>query len=827
MKRFGNVLSCRAAFGAMVLGPCLCGAHEIAIPAGQGFDGLVRVQTGGALRTAGKLGVTLRAGAYAKNWSFKAGVATAEGLTMRDDGSWPFRIVHENGSLAGEATFAKYPDGRIVAKWTAVPAEDAELNGLVVAGEFDAGAWGGGAVVADGRRVELGRTVGKPHLLSGAYRKLTFVGPDGTERFTLSFAAPQALTFQDDRAFGEIFHTFTLRLHLAGSKVVKGETYALSLSLSGRDAADFRLVRPVTVAAGEDWIPVETRVDVIPGSAVDFSEVIPCRHRPAGTFGRVVAKGGQFEFEGLPGVPQRFAGANVCGPSSVIEERFAAPLAKRLAAVGYNSVRIHNHDWAFCGRQSDGTSLDEGAMRRFDALFAAFKDEGLYVTTDFFVNRKIPWRSCGVDRDGVMSMNDFKVWSQFHEGTFSNFLAHARAFLSRVNARTGLRYADDPALAFVSFVNEANLGNYGVSAIRACPAGAAALESFVAAHGGTADKATLDRFYAARERLFARRVTAFLREEMKCRILTSNMNTWYYTPEIDEVRRTEFDYADQHHYVAHPRYLGKQWSLPAECETGNPLLGPAFGLKGRRLAGVPFACSEWNFCMMNEYRAQAGLAMGLLSASDGWSALWRYAWSDNIGPVVAPDRVPLAFFMIGADPLALATERAVTCLFLRHDGDQLAAAVAAARDGGRLVLDSGRTSGGWTDAGTLDAGFLRATVDTPAAVWASVLDGNSLKTARRILLVHLTEVLNDGMRFGDETRKTILTGGKVPLVARRGRAAVSLDLPAAGWKAYALAPDGRRTGDLPLREENGRLSFTSDVRGPDGKASLYCELTRR
>ena len=42
MKRFGNVLSCRAAFGAMVLGPCLCGAHEIAIPAGQGFDEAVR-----------------------------------------------------------------------------------------------------------------------------------------------------------------------------------------------------------------------------------------------------------------------------------------------------------------------------------------------------------------------------------------------------------------------------------------------------------------------------------------------------------------------------------------------------------------------------------------------------------------------------------------------------------------------------------------------------------------------------------------------------------------------------------------------------------------
>lgn len=176
--------------------------------------------------------------------------------------------------------------------------------------------------------------------------------------------------------------------------------------------------------------------------------------------------------------------------------------------------------------------------------------------------------------------------------------------------------------------------------------------------------------------------------------------------------------------------------------------------------------------------------------------------------------------------MAQATERALTCLFLRHDGDGLASEVGFAEERGRMVLDAVRTSGGWTGAGVLDAGFLRAAVDTQAAIWASVVDGASLKKARRILVVHLTEVLNDGSRFENDTRRVMLAGGSVPLIARRGRAKVSLGIPAVGWAAYALATDGRRIAKIPLREENGRLTFTVDVKGPDGKACLYYELER-
>ena len=53
------------------------------------------------------------------------------------------------------------------------------------------------------------------------------------------------------------------------------------------------------ISAGEGWIPFEYRKAVEPGSALDFSK-LSHRHAPAGKFGRVVAKGGHFEFERLP-----------------------------------------------------------------------------------------------------------------------------------------------------------------------------------------------------------------------------------------------------------------------------------------------------------------------------------------------------------------------------------------------------------------------------------------------------------------------------------------------------------------------------------------------
>ena len=770
--------------------------------------------------------VTFRPGLYTENWQFSGSSATASGYVPNADGSWNFEIRH-GGGLQGSAVFAKLSDGCVGASWTIEPKADVESNGLVVMSALDGEVWRGGWVEADGLRIGLPIVSASSRILSGAVSKLTFSDAKSERCFTLEFDKPQLLLLQDDRAVVSSCSTLTLRLFLSSGRCSAGKQYRLDVRLSGKSVNEIEEIHPVTIAEGAEWMPIVCDPDVIRGSALDFSGVIACRHRPAGRFGRVIAVGEDFQFEGLPGVAQRFAGANVCGPSVALDEEVSKKLAKRFSAIGYNSVRIHNHDWVFCRNQADGTALDEAALQKFDALFAAFKEEGHYMTIDLFVNRKVPWRSCGIDRDGILSMGDFKLWVHFHEGVFSNFLAHADAFLTRVNTKTGIRYADDPALAFVSLVNEGNLGNNGREGLKKCPEAAAALAEYVAAHGGKDDEAVLNGFYAERERLFARRVRKHVREGLKCRVLLTNMNVWFYTPEIDKVRATEFDYADQHCYVAHPTFLGKDWSLPTAGDMRNPLEGSeALCLASRRLPGCPFACSEWNYCAPLPARAQAGLVMGSLAASGRWNALWRYAWSDNPQPVLDPRSTPVQFFMIGADPLALATERATTSLFLRHDADALGAALERARRERRIVVNAKGTSGGWCAGGDLDAGFLKARLSGPAAVWVSALDGADLAKARRLVVFHLTEVLNSGMKFSDGRLTMMSDDGHLPLLVRKGEAKVAVPLEGAGWRLYALASNGARKKELALRESHGHKVFEAKTDCDTSEGTLTYELIR-
>lgn len=786
-------------------------------------DANLRILPGGAVRLL-DAEVTLHPGFYNENWQYITSSAPIEGYRPNADGAWALKI---GTNLTGTASFSQFPDGRSRASWRIEPKADMPSNGLTVISVFDGEAWRGGWVEADGKRVAFPLESSSPRLLEGAFRTLTFSDVRSKRCFTLSFDHPQAAVLQDDQAISRTFSTLTLRLLLTTGRCTGGTRYALDAWLSGPSVTSFELMRPMTVEQGPEWTPIASKPDVITGSALDFSEVISCRHRPAGRYGRVIAVGEDFQFEGLPGVAQRFAGANVCGSSVAVEEGQAKALAKRFSAVGYNSVRIHNHDWVFCRNQADGTSLDEDTMRKFDALFAAFKDEGHYMTIDLFVNRRVPWRACGIDRDGVMSMSEFKLWVQFHEGALSNFFAHAKAFLTRVNVKTGIRYADDPALAFVSLVNEANLGNFGRKGLQKCPQATAAFAEYVSTHGGKDDAAVFNGFCAERERIFARRVTRYLREELKCRVLLTNMNAWYYTPEIDEVRQSEFDYADQHYYVAHPNYLATPWTVPTSGDMRNPLEGgDAFSLVSRRLPGHPFACSEWNYCAPLPARSQAGLFMGLQAASGRWNAIWRYAWSDDPRTVVSPATAPIQFFMIGADPLALATERATTCLFLRHDADSLGAALGRARRERRIVVNAKGTSGGWSSGGDLDAGFLKARLSGPAAVWVSALDGNSLKSARRLVLFHLTEVLNSGMKFSDERLTLMSDDGRLPLLVRAGEAQVALSLQGEGWRLFALASNGWRKKELTLQDKHGYKVFKAktDVDPSDG--TLAYELIR-
>ncbi len=111
------------------------------------------------------------------------------------------------------------------------------------------------------------------------------------------------------------------------------------------------------------------------------------------------------------------------------------------------------------------------------------------------------------------------------------------------------------------------------------------------------------------------------------------------------------------------------------------------------------------------------------------------------------------------------------------------------------------------------AGFLFAAVD-----------GRPLTESSRLLILHLTDVKNTGMRFRDREMNVVEAWGKPPVLLRRGRAEVSLQRDFTGFRLYAVDFDGSRLGEIPLTAADGATRFTLDTALHGGVAAY--ELIR-
>ncbi len=729
----------------------------------------------------------------------------AGGYAPEADGSRRWRI-HEKKAVDGVTNFL----GRTTANLTAagdldvsvsmetVAANVAQIES-VVSVKLKAARYAGGKVVLDGKAEERLPAVhekGKTGLFTEMAGEVAFFDRDGLETFSLRFPKPTKCHLQDSR---EWKGGLDLRLSFGGKgdakRLERGDAFSLAFSLRTPDGVVYTGDRGACVIeAGRDWTPIKAAIDLVPGSALDFSEVVP-RDAPAGKHGWLVAKDGHFEFENLPGVKQRFYGVNIVNEANVPPERDADRFIAGLVRVGYNAVRFHHHDNSL----ADGRgNLKPDGMARFDALVAACVKYGVYMTTDFFVSRQVAWRDVGIDKPGRMNKNEFKVLVESHEGAYSNFVNYVRNFLSHVNPHTGRRYADEPAMPLYSLVNEGNRRR---------------------------------KLSAEDERAFARRVRRLIRDELKSRILLTNMNSYGFPREYDDVRANEYDYADDHFYVDHPHFIEKKWQLPSALDNDNPVKGGRgiFGrlrLRDRIGKPMPFVITEYDFAGPGAYRSLGGIETGAVAAREDVDGIWRFAWGHAIDGAYVPKA--MGYFDMCGDPLSLAGERAALCLFLRGDlkaGDRDAIGLDA--KAGTLRVVTARTCGGFAEAGTIEAGSLEARLDGAAAtVWASALDAEPLATSRRILVCHQTDVQNSGIRYADDSRTVLLAWGKLPHLMRRGRAEILLSVAVGEWKVYALDCAGNRRGEVQCRWQDGRLVFIADVSRDPSDATMSYEVVR-
>lgn len=115
-------------------------------------------------------------------------------------------------------------------------------------------------------------------------------------------------------------------------------------------------------------------------------------------------------------------------------------------------------------------------------------------------------------------------------------------------------------------------------------------------------------------------------------------------------------------------------------------------------------------------------------------------------------------------------------------------------------------------------------LDTFTTVSASAMDGKDLRTSRRILLFHLTNVVNSNEVFDGPGMHMIKKTGTLPYLVKTGTAKVALRSSVPGLTLYAIKSDGTRFAKIPATYANGAYTFDLVIAPADPAATMAYEL---
>jgi hypothetical protein len=185
---------------------------------------------------------------------------------------------------------------------------------------------------------------------------------------------------------------------------------------------------------------------------------------PAGMHGFVKMKESNLYFD--DGKQVKFWGVNIAGNNPFIAYDEADKWADFIAGYGINAVRFHKFTW----EATDGihsTQLTNEKWNNFDYFSSRLKAMGIYTGwSHIYGHRVLPGDSSRLLAYKELAATKFP-WSHLNGTTASlvNFAPDLQDLnieltvnmLNHRNPNTGLRYADDPALAFVELQNEDNI----------------------------------------------------------------------------------------------------------------------------------------------------------------------------------------------------------------------------------------------------------------------------------------------------------------------------------------------------------------------------------
>lgn len=187
---------------------------------------------------------------------------------------------------------------------------------------------------------------------------------------------------------------------------------------------------------------------------VDWSSLLD---PPAGKYGRVENNQEHFQFKN--GKTIRFWGINMVAGDCFPSKEDAKKIAKRLAKMGCNLVRLHHMDapWAtpnIFGNTSSSLCLAATSLAKLDYFIFELKEQGIYVFIDLLVHRKFGrlegFEEGEVPLGGQQAAfidNDLQLLQK----------QYIEALFTHQNPYTKLSYNEDPVVLGCLLINEATV----------------------------------------------------------------------------------------------------------------------------------------------------------------------------------------------------------------------------------------------------------------------------------------------------------------------------------------------------------------------------------
>ncbi len=487
--------------------------------------------------------------------------------------------------------------------------------------------------------------------------------------YTITMQEPVAVTIDRD-----------VRIVMAEGKASGSRQTRASLTIELPEDSSYVLTPDaVPMPANWDkWFTWQATASTEPGSVIDMSSWLEA---PAGKHGRVMAQGDQLVYNGKP---MKFWGVNLCYGACMPKPEIAQQQAMLYAKYGINTVRLHKFadDPAGHGALSKNsfTEYDPNCLADMDNFIAQLKQCGIYtgLSANFGRVKLSPADEAKIPYAGEFINVKKRAWREVPQGALfyapellDMQIAQVVNLLNHTNAKTGLKYADDPAILYVELVNENDIYFFGTSALKS-PA--------IKNMAGKAFFEWLKKKYTTEQALVAAWgsgvIGAFKQEKMDDESWSQGViypvgGLWYFNPEqldgllkprkarlldtmqfmydqqnacyrkfVDAIRATGY----KGELVASNWQAGRAFShfynLHSDAQVGivdrhnyysgpdSMLSSPGSGMLStgmQQVAGKPFMLSEWIHVFPNEYGVEGPAIIGAYGFGlNGWDVSYMF-----------------------------------------------------------------------------------------------------------------------------------------------------------------------------------------------------------